>query len=148
MSAQSSLMDSPPGVALEHLSNNGTHHRIRLVVTLLIDAIAKRYRASVELAFQRIIRMPARHFLRQFSRIILRHALQHTFQHDTFRRVGDWLCCGNHFYVVLGKCAFVVCGVKAVAGEAVQLPHKDKLKSVSVAVLNHLLELWPCVRLG
>jgi len=135
-----------PGVALEHLSNNGAHHWVRLVVAFLVDAVAQRHRTAIELAFQRIVRMATRHFLRQFSRIILRHALQHTFQHDSLRRVGDGLRCGNHLDVVLGKCALVVCGVKAVAGKSIQFPHKDELEPVGVAVLDHLLELRSRVR--
>ena len=92
----------PSGIALEHLSNNGTHHRVWFIVTLLIDAVAQRHGTAIELAFQRIIRMAARYFLRQFSRIILGHPLQHTFQHDALRCVGDRLRCGNHFDIVLG----------------------------------------------
>ena len=92
--------------------------------------------------------MTAADLLGQLRRIVLGHAFQQAFQHDTFRRVGDGFRHRHHMDPVVFEDAFIMGRIVPVAGKAVQLPHQHRLKGVGGAVVDHLLELWAAVGLG
>ena len=138
----------PRRVPMEGFLHHRRGIRIDLVVMLAVNAIAQRHRAAVELGLEGILLVSAADLLGQLCRIVLGHAFQQAFQHDTLRSVGDGFRHRHHMDTVVFKDALIMGRVIPVAGKAVQLPHQNRLKSVGGAVVDHLLELRAAVGLG
>ena len=84
----------------------------------------------------------------QIGGVILRIALQQTFQKDSLGTIRDDLGGRHHLHPVLFQRGLVTGAIVAVAGKPVQLPDNDHIKQAFAAVLDHVLKFRAVVGLG
>ena len=135
-------------VPLEGFRDKGSRKGIRLKALLCINDVTDRDSPAVILSFKRIFSHPTHDLLRQVGGIIFGVTFQHRLQDNTLRPVRDDLGGGHQLDTILFELRLIAGTVIAVAGEAVQFPDQDHVEQLAFAVLDHLLELGPVVRLG
>lgn len=118
----------------------GGGNRVDLIELVLVDHIAEGRRPAVEFAFQSILRHAAVDLLCQLRGVVLRHSLQNRFQQDALRAFGNGLRGGHDPDAVSPQHGFVMGGVVAISGKAIQLPDENDIKRSAAALLDHPLE--------
>ena len=128
-------------ITLKGLQHDWRGNRIDLIELVLVDHIAEGRRPAVEFALQRVFRHAAVDLLCQFRRVVLRHAFQNRFQQDTLRAFRNGLRGGHDPDAVSPQHGFVMGGVVAISGKAIQLPDENDIKRSAAAFFDHLLKL-------
>lgn len=136
------------GIALEGFHHKGSFQRVNLKKAILINHISDRDGTAIVLPFQDVLCHAAHHLFGQLSRVILSHAGQHTFHHDTGGTVRNGLGSRHQLYMIPLENVLVVGCVIPVPGEAVQFPDQDHIKQSPLAVLDHPLKLRTICGLG
>lgn len=116
------------------------------LVLLIHDAVAERGKAAEAQALLGVLAHPATDILGKLAGIFLCHGLQDRLKQHALAAVADALSDGQDAHAVRAQFLFVDRAVIPVAGKAVELPDKHKIKRVLCAVRNQPLELRP--RLG
>ena len=135
------------GIAHKYFYDNGRGGFVDFQA-LILHAIAERQTAAVHLALQGVFGKPAPDFFGEIDRIVLCPAFEHRFEQYALGAVGDVFLRGNDLYTVLFENVFIVGGVVAVAGEAIQLPNEYGIEQFAIAVFDHALKVGTVVRLG
>ena len=112
------------------------------LVLLIHDAVAERGEAAEAQTLLGVLAHPTTDILGKLAGIFLRHGLQDRLQKNALAAVADALGHGQDAHAVRAQLLFVDRAVVPVAGKAIELPHKHKIKRVLRAVRNHALELW------
>lgn len=125
------------GVPGEDLLHNGSRLRVDMVQpVLLANGEAQRNDSAVVLALECIFALTARYFQGEFGGIVFRHANKHTLHHDAFRSLRNGFHSGHQMDTVLFQLVFVVHGIVAVPGKAVELPDQNHIEDFLSAVSN------------
>ena len=137
------------GVPGEDLLHNGSRLRVDMVQpVLLANGEAQRNDSAVVLALECIFALTARYFQGEFGGIVFRHANKHTLHHDAFRSLRNGFHSGHQMDTVLFQLVFVVHGIVAVPGKAVELPDQNHIEDFLSAVLYHPLEVRAVICFG
>ena len=112
------------------------------LVLLIHDAVAERGEAAEAQTLLGVLAHPATDILGKLAGIFLCHGLQDRLQQNALAAVAYALGHGQDAHAVRAQFLFVDRAVIPVAGKAVELPDKHKIKRVLRAVRNHALELW------
>ena len=116
------------------------------LVLLIHDAVSERGEAAEAQALLGVLPHPTTDVLGKLAGIFLRHGLQDRLQQHALAAVADALGDGQDAHAVRAQFLFVDRTVVPVAGKAIELPDKHKIKRALCAVGNQALELRP--RLG
>ena len=135
-------------VPLEYFRDKGRRKGIRLKMLLCINDVTDWDGPAIVLSLECVLSHPTHHLLGQVGGIVFGVAFQYRLQDDTLRPIRDDLGGGHQLDTILFELRLIAGAVVAVAGEAVQLPDQNDIKQLALAVLDHLLELGPVVRLG
>ena len=128
-------------ILLENLLYIRSRQRFNLVVTSIIDHVAKRHFAAIINALESVLGHSAHDLFGQVSRVIFGISLKDGFQNDALRTSRNDFRCRYQFHAVPLQLGLVPGTVVAVPGKAIQLPDDDDIKDATLAVFDHLLEL-------
>lgn len=107
----------PRCVPLERSLHHRCGGRVALVVLLAVDAVSQRHLPTVELSFEGVLLVAAAGLLGQLYQIVLDHAFQQAFLHDTLRHVGDGLGYRYHMDSIAFEAALIMERVIPAAGK-------------------------------
>ena len=113
------------------------------LVLLIYNAVAERGKAAKAQALLGVLAHPATDILGKLAGIFLCHGLQNRLEQHALAAVADALGDGQDAHAIRAQFLFVDRAVVPVAGKAVELPDKHKIKSVLRAVGNQALEFRP-----
>ena len=122
--------------------------RVNMELPLRIQRVAKGSTTTVAASFQDVLSLSTHDLFGKVGGIILGIALKNGFQNDALWPLGDDLSGRHEFDTVFLQLGLVSGTVVAVPGKAIQLPDKNDVKQLLVAVFYHLLKLRAVIRLG
>ena len=135
-------------VERKNFLNDGRERFVDLVVVSIIHIIAEWRAHAVAFCFERIFRHPSLYLFGKLGGIVLGIAFEDRFKQNAVRPLRDTFFGGDDAHTVLFEHVFIVGGIVAVAGKAVELPDNDAVEHTLVAIFNHLLKVGAVVRLG
>ena len=130
----------PSGVHGKDFPDYRGRIRVNDKIFLVVQFVPHRDKAARVLAFLGVLPVAPADILRQLEAVIFRHALQNTFQYDSFRGIWQVLRDILHPDPVAFGLILVKGDLFPVAPEAVNFPHDDNLKLPGRAILEHTLK--------
>ena len=132
-------------VERKNFLNDGCERFVNLIVVGIVHIIAEWRAHSVALCFESVLRHTALYLFGEFCGIVLGIAFEDRFEQNAVRPLRDTFFGGDDAHTVLFEYVFIVGGIVAVAGKAVELPYENAVERAFVAIFNHALEFGAMV---
>ena len=125
----------PVEIAGEDFSHDGRKRLVDLIVVGFVHIIAEWRAHSVALCFESVLRHTALYLFGEFRGIVLSIAFEDRFKQNAVRPLRDTFFGGDDTHTVLFEYDFIVGGIVAVSGKAVELPYENAVERAFVASL-------------